>query len=218
MTAKIIDGRAIAQEIKQEVSIKIAKRLADGLPRLGLAVVLLGDDQASGIYVRNKRLACEAVGIHSQVYELPASTPQEKLLQLIDELNQDAAIHGILVQLPLPAHIDPGLVLDRISPTKDVDGFHPYNVGRLVQKRPCLRPCTPYGIITMLQRVGIQLKGLDAVIVGASNIVGRPMALELLLAGCTVTVSHRFTRDLKSHVQTAQLLISAIGKPGIIQS
>lgn len=182
----------------------------------GLAVILVGSDPASEIYVGSKRKACEEVGFISRSYDLPATTSEQALLELIDQLNEDQAIDGILVQLPLPEGIDNVKVLERIAPSKDVDGFHPYNVGRLCQRAPILRPCTPRGIITLLERNNVDTFGLNAVIVGASNIVGRPMALELLLAGCTTTVTHRFTKDLRSHIERADLLVVAVGKAHFI--
>lgn len=218
MTAKIIDGKAIAAEIRKTIAAKVQQRRAKNLRAPGLAVVLVGQDSASEIYVRNKRKACEEVGFISVAHDLPAETSQEKLLQLIEQLNNDANIDGILIQLPLPKHIDENAILERIHPDKDVDGFHPYNLGRLAQRRPLLRPCTPYGITKLLENIAIDLTGLNAVMVGASNIVGRPMALELLLAKCTITVCHRFTKNLAEHIKNADLLIVGIGKPGIIKS
>ncbi|MFD1801634.1 bifunctional methylenetetrahydrofolate dehydrogenase/methenyltetrahydrofolate cyclohydrolase FolD [Mixta tenebrionis] len=216
MAAKIIDGKTIAQQVRLEVAAKVKQRLADGKRAPGLAVVLVGEDPASQIYVGSKRRACEEVGFISRSYDLPASTSESELLALIDRLNNDTDIDGILVQLPLPAGIDNVKVLERIVPDKDVDGFHPYNVGRLCQRAPLLRPCTPRGIITLLERYQIDTYGLNAVVVGASNIVGRPMGLELLLAGCTTTVTHRFTKDLRHHIAHADLLVVAVGKPGFI--
>lgn len=216
MTAKRIEGKAIAAELKQKIKAATQMRLATGKRCPGLAVVLLGDDGASKIYVGNKIRSCEEVGFKSEAYNLPIDTSESALLALIDKLNQNDEIDGILVQLPLPAQIDTDKVIERIAPHKDVDGFHPYNIGRLVQRNPQLRPCTPKGVITMLQQSGLSLKGLEAVVVGASNIVGRPMALELLLAGCTTTVCHRMTKDLQSHVQRAELLVVAVGKVGFI--
>ncbi len=180
-------------------------------------MILVGSDPASQVYVSHKRKDCEEVGFVSRAFDLPASTKQDELLTLIDQLNNDAAIDGILVQLPLPEHLDASQLLERIRPDKDVDGFHPYNVGRLSQRMPLLRPCTPKGIMTLLETTDVDLHGLNAVIVGASNIVGRPMALELLLAGCTTTVTHRFTRDLESHVRNADLVVVAVGKPGLVK-
>jgi methylenetetrahydrofolate dehydrogenase (NADP+)/methenyltetrahydrofolate cyclohydrolase len=217
MTARIIDGKAIAAGLKAEIRTATDALAARGARRPGLAVVMVGDNPASAVYVRNKRKACEETGIVSVAHDLPHSTTQIELLQLIDRLNEDPAIDGILVQLPLPEHIQPAAVIERISPEKDVDGFHPYNVGRLAQRVPLIRPCTPYGIVRLIEAIGVSPKGLHCVIVGASNIVGRPMALELLLMGATVTVCHRFTRDLESHVRAADVLVAAVGKPGIIR-
>ncbi|EPL6454301.1 bifunctional methylenetetrahydrofolate dehydrogenase/methenyltetrahydrofolate cyclohydrolase FolD [Providencia rettgeri] len=216
MLAKIIDGKTIAQTIRQEVAQKVQLRLEQGKRAPGLAVILVGANPASQIYVGSKRRACEEVGFISRSYDLPDTTTEAELLKLIDDLNQDAEIDGILVQLPLPAGIDNVKVIERIHPDKDVDGFHPYNVGRLCQRAPRLRPCTPRGIVTLLERYNINTYGLNAVIIGASNIVGRPMSLELLLAGCTTTVTHRFTKDLEQHVRNADLLVVAVGKPNFI--
>lgn len=216
MLAKIIDGKTIAQTIRQEVAQKVQLRLEQGKRAPGLAVILVGANPASQIYVGSKRRACEEVGFISRSYDLPDTTTESELLKLIDDLNQDAEIDGILVQLPLPAGIDNVKVIERIHPDKDVDGFHPYNVGRLCQRAPRLRPCTPKGIVTLLERCGINTYGLNAVIIGASNIVGRPMSLELLLAGCTTTVTHRFTKNLEHHVRNADLLVVAVGKPNFI--
>ena len=216
MAAKIIDGKTIAQQVRSEMAVRVEQRLAEGKRAPGLAVILVGENPASQIYVGSKRRACEEVGIVSKSYDLPISTSEEQLLSLIDDLNADNTIDGILVQLPLPAGIDNVKVLERISPDKDVDGFHPYNVGRLCQRSPKLRPCTPRGIITMLERCEINTYGLNAVVVGASNIVGRPMGLELLLAGCTTTITHRFTKVLQKHVENADLVVVAVGKPGFI--
>ncbi|MDH0334506.1 bifunctional methylenetetrahydrofolate dehydrogenase/methenyltetrahydrofolate cyclohydrolase FolD [Metapseudomonas otitidis] len=217
MTAQLIDGKTIAARLRQQIAQRVAERRQQGLRIPGLAVILVGSDPASQVYVAHKRKDCEEVGFISQAHDLPASTRQDELLALIDRLNQDPAIDGILVQLPLPAHLDASLLLERISPDKDVDGFHPYNIGRLAQRIPLLRPCTPKGIMTLLESTGADLYGMDAVIVGASNIVGRPMALELLLAGCTVTVTHRFTKDLAGHVGRADLVVVAAGKPGLVK-
>ncbi|WP_301151811.1 bifunctional methylenetetrahydrofolate dehydrogenase/methenyltetrahydrofolate cyclohydrolase FolD [Metapseudomonas otitidis] len=217
MTAQLIDGKTIAAHLRQQIAQRVAERRQQGLRIPGLAVILVGSDPASQVYVAHKRKDCEEVGFISQAHDLPASTRQDELLALIDRLNQDPAIDGILVQLPLPAHLDASLLLERISPDKDVDGFHPYNIGRLAQRIPLLRPCTPKGIMTLLESTGADLYGMDAVVVGASNIVGRPMALELLLAGCTVTVTHRFTKDLAGHVGRADLVVVAAGKPGLVK-
>ncbi|KCV73616.1 methenyltetrahydrofolate cyclohydrolase [Vibrio parahaemolyticus VP49] len=216
MTAQNIDGTLISQTVRSEVAARVKARVAAGLRAPGLAVVLVGEDPASQVYVGSKRRACEEVGFVSKSFDLPASTSEEELLALIDELNNDNEIDGILVQLPLPAGIDTTHVLERIHPEKDVDGFHPYNVGRLAQRIPKLRSCTPKGIITLLDRYNIELRGKHAVVVGASNIVGRPMTLELLLAGCTTTTCHRFTKDLESYVRQADVVVVAVGKPNFI--
>nr|WP_321270673.1 bifunctional methylenetetrahydrofolate dehydrogenase/methenyltetrahydrofolate cyclohydrolase FolD [uncultured Tolumonas sp.] len=216
MSAKIIDGKAIALSVRQRVAARVAERKANGLRAPGLSVVLVGEDAASQVYVGSKRRACEEVGFISRSYDLPATTTQDELLALIDTLNADPAVDGILVQLPLPAHLDSTQVIERIVPDKDVDGFHPYNVGRLAQRIPALRPCTPKGMITLLESTGIELKGMHAVIVGASNIVGRPMTLELLLAGCTTTTCHRFTKGLEQFVRQADILAVAVGKSEFI--
>ncbi|MDY4478943.1 MAG: bifunctional methylenetetrahydrofolate dehydrogenase/methenyltetrahydrofolate cyclohydrolase FolD [[Pasteurella] aerogenes] len=216
MVAKVISGTELSKKIKQEVAQKIQQYVAQGYRPAGLAVILVGADPASQVYVQSKRKSCEEIGFYSKSYDLPESTSQQELLELIDKLNQDNAIDGILVQLPLPAHIDSTLVIEAIAPEKDVDGFHPYNVGRLCQRIPTLRACTPYGVMKLLETTGVDLYGQHAVIVGASNIVGRPMALELLLAGCTVTVTHRFTKDLQHHVRQADILVVAVGKPEFI--
>ncbi|WP_161865420.1 bifunctional methylenetetrahydrofolate dehydrogenase/methenyltetrahydrofolate cyclohydrolase FolD [Pseudomonas yangonensis] len=217
MTAQLIDGKAIAASLRQQIAQRVAERRQQGLRAPGLAVILVGTDPASQVYVSHKRKDCEEVGFLSRAYDLPAETSQADLLALIDELNEDPTIDGILVQLPLPEHLDSAPLLERIRPDKDVDGFHPYNIGRLAQRMPLLRPCTPKGIMTLLQSTGVDLYGLHAVVVGASNIVGRPMALELLLAGCTVTVTHRFTKDLESHVGQADIVVVAVGKPGLVR-
>jgi methylenetetrahydrofolate dehydrogenase (NADP+)/methenyltetrahydrofolate cyclohydrolase len=218
MSAQIIDGKAIAAQLRQDIKTRVEQRLANGQRAPGLAVVLVGSDSASQVYVGSKRRACEEVGFLSQSYDLPVETSEESLLKLIDDLNDNADIDGILVQLPLPEHIGTETVIERIHPDKDVDGFHPYNVGRLALRQPVLRPCTPRGIMTLLEKTGIEAKGLDAVVVGASNIVGRPMGLELLHAGCTVTTCHRFTKDLEAHVRRADLLIVAVGKIGVVNA
>ncbi len=216
MAAQIIDGKAIAASIRREVREASDRLAAQGKRRPGLAVVLVGDDPASHVYVRNKRAACEECGFVSVSHDLPHSATQTELLSLIERLNADDAIDGILVQVPLPDHIDERVIIEAIAPAKDVDGFHPYNVGRLALRNPLMRPCTPYGVIRLLDRCGINPKGMHSVVVGASNLVGRPMALELLLAGATVTVCHRFTRELRAHVESAELLIVAVGRPGLI--
>jgi len=216
MTAQIIDGKTIAAELKQKIKAATQMRLATGKRRPGLAVVLIGDNPASQVYVGSKRRSCEEVGFKSESFDLPETTTEQELLDLITQLNEDDEIDGILVQLPLPAHFNTDVIIEHIAPHKDVDGFHPYNIGRLAQRNPLLRPCTPKGVITMMQSVGIDLRGKEAVVVGASNIVGRPMGLELLLAGCTTTVCHRMTKDLESHVRRAEVLVVAVGKPGFI--
>ena len=217
MSAQIIDGKQIAAELRKTLKNRVNKRLGAGLRKPGLAVILVGSDPASEVYVRNKRKGCEEAGIESLAYDLPEDTTEQKLLDLIDALNTNDAVDGILVQLPLPSHIDTEIVIERIHPKKDVDGFHPYNVGRLASRMPVLRPCTPRGVMTLLENTGEPIKGQDAVIVGASNHVGRPMALELLLAGCTVTICHRFTKDLETQVGRADILVVAVGKPGIVK-
>ena len=217
MTAQLIDGKTIAATVRQQVAEKVAARREAGARVPGLAVVVVGDDPASQVYVNNKHRACEQAGILSFQHALPATTSQQALEALVDQLNSDNTVDGILVQLPLPKHLDAGPILERIRPDKDVDGFHPYNIGRLAQRMPALRPCTPKGIMTLLAQSDIALRGLDATVVGASNIVGRPMALELMLAGCTTTVCHRFTQNLKDHVNRADILVVAVGKPGIVK-
>lgn len=216
MTAQLIDGKAVAAQVKTDVKTIIDKKLSEGHRKPGLAVILVGEDPASTIYVRNKREACEQVGIQSTYHHLNSDISEQALLQLIEQLNQDSYIDGILLQLPLPKHIDAEKALEAISPYKDVDGFHAYNLGRLAQRRPLLRPCTPQGVMVLLDHIHQTYKGKHAVVVGASNIVGRPMALELLIAGSTVTICHRFTVDLPYFVKQADILVSAVGKPGFI--
>ena len=216
MTATIIDGKAIAGEIQREVAEKIRARVSRGMRPPGLATILVGEDSASRIYVRNKRRACDAVGIASFDHDLGANTSQAELLDLIDELNAADNVDGILVQLPLPEHVDETVVIEQINYTKDVDGFHPYTVGRLSQRIPVLRPCTPQGIMVLLERSGVKPLGQNVVIVGASNHVGRPLALEMLLAGATTTVCHRFTTNLEEHVRSADVLCVAVGKAKLI--
>jgi methylenetetrahydrofolate dehydrogenase (NADP+) / methenyltetrahydrofolate cyclohydrolase len=217
MTARIIDGKARAERLTAEVAAKVGERVAAGKPRPGLAVVLVGESPASQVYVRNKRRTTDAAGMISFSRDLPATASQEALLALIDRLNADPVVHGILVQLPLPKQIDPDAVTERIDPAKDVDGLHPYNIGRLVLKRPLLRPCTPYGVMTLLRDTREDLVGRHAVIIGQSNIVGRPMALELLMARCTVTVCHSATRDLPRVVHGADIVVAAVGKAKFVQ-
>ncbi|MCU7827873.1 MAG: bifunctional methylenetetrahydrofolate dehydrogenase/methenyltetrahydrofolate cyclohydrolase FolD [Candidatus Thiodiazotropha sp. (ex Myrtea sp. 'scaly one' KF741663)] len=212
MSANILDGKAIATDLRQQIKSSVDQRVATGQRRPGLAVVLVGENPASQVYVRNKRKSCDEVGFYSVSHDLPVSTTQDELLALIDQLNADDDIDGILVQLPLPDHIDEESVIERILPTKDVDGFHPYNVGRLALRMPVLRSCTPKGVMTLLERTGQKLEGLDAVIIGQSNIVGRPMALELLAARCTITVCHSRTKDLAEKARNADVLVVAIGR------
>ncbi|WP_438767440.1 bifunctional methylenetetrahydrofolate dehydrogenase/methenyltetrahydrofolate cyclohydrolase FolD [Kushneria sp. TE3] len=218
MSAQLIDGKATAQKVRERVTQQVTERRRDGKRVPGLAVVLVGDDAASEVYVRNKHRACEQAGILSFQHQLPKDTSQQALEALIDQLNRDTSVDGILLQLPLPGHLDARPLLERIHPHKDIDGFHPYNLGRLAQRMPTLRPCTPMGVMTLLDEHQLDVRGMTATIVGASNIVGRPMALELLLAGCTITVCHRFTRDLQKHVESAELLIVAVGNPDLVKS
>jgi methylenetetrahydrofolate dehydrogenase (NADP+)/methenyltetrahydrofolate cyclohydrolase len=217
VTAQLIDGKAIAADIRNEVRERVEARRARGLRVPGLAVILVGADPASEVYVRNKRKGCEDAGIVSFAHDLPAQASQADVLALIDRLNADPQVDGILVQLPLPAHIDAETVVERIRPDKDVDGFHPYNIGRLAIRMPLLRSCTPYGVMMLLKNAGETFYGREAVVVGASNHVGRPMGLELLLAGCTVTTCHRFTQDLAAHVGRADIVVVAAGKPGLVK-
>ncbi len=217
MTAKILDGKALAARIRTSLKEKVSARIDQGLNAPGLAVILVGQNPASEVYVRNKRNACKEVGFHSVSHNLLKETSEEALLSLIDELNDDSAVNGILVQLPLPSHIDEDKVTESILPEKDVDGFHPYNIGRLALKMPLLRPCTPKGVMTLLNETGIDLIGKEAVIVGSSNIVGRPAALELLMARCTVTVCHSKTVDLDAHLKRADIIVAAVGIPAFIR-
>jgi len=218
MKAQILDGKAIAAEIREQVKGRVDQRLAAGQRAPGLIVILVGENPASQVYVRNKQNACQQVGFLSQLMQLPSSTSQAELLGVIDELNARDDVDGILVQLPLPEQIDEETITERILPTKDVDGFHPYNIGRLVLRQPLLRPCTPRGIMTMLAYTGIDLVGQDAVIIGQSNIVGRPMFLELLMARCTVTVCHSKTRDLAAKVRAADIVVAAVGVPRFVKA
>ena len=217
MAAQLIDGKKISQQRIEAVAQAVKARQEKGLHTPCLAVVLVGDDPASTVYVRNKKLTCQKSGIESRSYELPSETTQDDLLKLVDELNGDSAVDGILVQLPLPTHIDSQAVLERIEPHKDVDGFHPYNVGRLVVKMPLMRPCTPKGVMTLLEAYGIDPKGKKAVIVGASNIVGRPQALELLLSRATVTICHSATQNLADEVAAADILVVGVGIPNFVK-
>jgi methylenetetrahydrofolate dehydrogenase (NADP+)/methenyltetrahydrofolate cyclohydrolase len=217
VAARILDGRKIAEGVLDNVRRRVKQRVAAGMAPPGLAVVLVGNDPASAVYVRNKRRACEQVGFVSIDHDLPADTPQDALYQLIDRLNADPAVHGILVQLPLPPQIDATRLIQRIDPAKDVDGFHAENVGRLALRQPGLRPCTPKGVMTLLAHTDRPVRGKRAVVVGVSNHVGRPMLLELLLAGCTVVGAHRFTEDLAGEVARADILVVAVGKPGLVR-
>jgi len=217
VTARLIDGRQVAADLQRDLKARIENRIAAGRRRPGLAVVMVGEDPASAIYVRNKRKACESAGIRSVAYDLPGDTTQDALDALIRGLNDDPAIDGILVQLPLPEQLDARRVIEAIAPAKDVDGFHPYNIGRLAQRIPLLRPCTPAGVMELLLRHDIPVRGRRAVVVGASNIVGRPMALELLLAGATTTVCHRFTADLAAELSDADIVVVAVGKPELVK-
>ena len=214
--ARVIDGKTVAAKVRQSAGVKAQEFTQRYGRRPGLAVVQVGDDHASAIYVRNKRKSCEETGIESFAHDLPASSSENELLALIHALNLDPRVDGILVQLPLPKGLDSNRVIDAIDPLKDVDGLHPSNTGLLAQKRPRLRPCTPYGVILLAQEYGIALRGLRATVVGASNIVGRPMALELLLAGATVTVCHTGTRDLRAEVERADVVVAAVGKAGFV--
>jgi methylenetetrahydrofolate dehydrogenase (NADP+) / methenyltetrahydrofolate cyclohydrolase len=217
MSARIIDGKARAERATEEIKAQIAARVAAGRSAPGLAVVLVGENPASQVYVRNKRRTTEAVGMKSYSYDLPETVSQHALLELIGHLNADPFIDGILVQLPLPKHIDADVVTESIDPAKDVDGLHPCNMGRLVLKRPALRPCTPQGCMILIRDTGVELVGKHAVIIGQSNIVGRPMALELLMARCTVTICHSATVDLPGIVARADILVAAMGKLAFVQ-
>jgi methylenetetrahydrofolate dehydrogenase (NADP+)/methenyltetrahydrofolate cyclohydrolase len=216
MTASLIDGKEIAKQLRNSVKEKVSLRISMGLRVPGLAVILVGCDPASQVYVSSKRKACEEVGFISRSYDLPITTSEQELLAIVSTLNNDDTIDGILVQLPLPEGLNANLIIEHINPLKDVDGFHPSNVGKLVLRQPGLRPCTPKGIITLIESTGIETKGLDALVIGASNIVGRPMSLELLLAGCTVTTTHRFTKDMEGKVRNADLIVVAVGKPQFV--
>ncbi len=217
MSAKILDGKAIAAELRDSIKQEVDVQVAAGKPRPGLAVIMVGEDPASQVYVRNKKIACEKAGFNDVSVVLPAETSQEEVLALIDKLNADETVHGIIVQLPVPKHISPEPIIERISPCKDVDGFHPYNVGRLATGNLQLAPCTPHGVMTMLEKTGIPIRGLNAVIVGASNIVGVPMALELLNARATITVCHSATKDLAHKVSEADLVVVGVGIPKMLK-
>lgn len=216
MSAQLLDGRAVAQSRRGVLETKISEGLAKGQPTPTLAVIIVGDDPASALYVQRKMEQCHAVGIRSLHHQLDANTSEADLLGLIGKLNDDPSVHGILVQLPLPDHINTHAIIHQIDPAKDVDGFHPSNMGALATGQPALRPCTPLGIIHLLEYYNIPLEGLDAVIIGTSNIVGRPMALELLLAGCTVTSCHRQTKHLEAKCHEADLLVVAAGQKDVI--
>ena len=217
MTAKLIDGKQISIKVRAEVKAQVSERIKLGKRPPGLAVILISDDAASQVYVGHKRKACKEIGITSKSYDLPEETTQHELLTIIDQLNSDKMIDGILVQLPLPAHIDASLVIEHIHPDKDVDGFHPLNIGKLALRIPGMRPCTPYGVMHLLDSIGEVYKGRHAVIVGASNIVGRPMMMELLLAGATVTICHRFTKNTPELVAQADIVVVAVGKAGLVK-
>ena len=217
MSARILDGKRIARELLEQLRLRVAERVGRGLPAPGLAVVLVGSDAASAVYVRNKRKACHQVGFRSFDHDLPAEITQAELFALIDRLNADPQVHGILVQSPLPEHIDEDALVDRIDPDKDVDGFQAVNVGRLALRRFGLRPCTPRGVMTLLGHTDRPVRGQHAVVVGVSNHVGRPLVLELMIAGCTTTSCHRFTRELESFVRQADIVIVAVGKPGLVR-
>jgi len=217
MSAKILDGKAIAAELRESIKQEVDKQVAAGNHRPGLAVIMVGEDPASQVYVRNKKIACEKAGFKDVSQVLPAETSQADVLALIDELNADASVHGIIVQLPVPDQIDAEAIIERIHPCKDVDGFHPYNVGRLATRMPQLAPCTPHGVMTMLAKTGIPLRGLNAVVVGASNIVGVPMMLELLNERATVTVCHSATKDLAQKVSEADLVVVGVGIPNMVK-
>ncbi|HKI59470.1 MAG TPA: bifunctional methylenetetrahydrofolate dehydrogenase/methenyltetrahydrofolate cyclohydrolase FolD [Mariprofundaceae bacterium] len=216
-TAKILDGKALSERMRKSMHSDVAAMAEKHGRAPGLAVILIGEDPASHVYVKNKELACKKAGIVSFAHRLPAETTQQHILGLIGELNHDPRVDGILVQLPAPAHIDSEAIITAIDPGKDVDGFHPQNIGALTARIPNLRPCTPYGCMKLLEETGINLRGQECLVVGASNMVGRPMALELLLAGATVTVTHRFSHGLKEHVERADIVVAAAGKQGLIQ-
>lgn len=218
MTASIIDGKALASQRRAQLKQRVLHHIEQGHGAPSLAVVLIGDDPASAIYVANKRKACDEVGFHSHSYDLPAETTEAQLLDLIDKLNDSDDVDGILIQLPLPLHIHEGHIIERIRPEKDVDGFHPYNLGRLAQRNPLLRPCTPLGIMHLLHHYQLPVKGQHALVIGASNIVGRPMSLELLLAGATVTVCHRFSKKVDQLVHMADIIVVATGKQDVIHA
>ena len=217
MSAKIIDGKSVAENLLQDLKKEIGVRSKEGIRNPSLAVILVGSDPASSIYVKNKRLACEKIGVKSIAYDLPNETSEKELIRLIETLNNDANIDGILVQSPLPAHINNDVIFETISPHKDVDGFHPKNIGLLAIRQPQLRSCTPYGVMKLIEATRLSTRGLDAIVVGASNHVGRPMGLELLLAGCTVTICHRYTQHLQQKIELADIVVAAVGIPDMIK-
>jgi methylenetetrahydrofolate dehydrogenase (NADP+)/methenyltetrahydrofolate cyclohydrolase len=217
MSARLIDGKAIAASVREEIRREVEALKAAGRRVPGLGVILVGTDPASSIYVRHKREACVAAGMHSVVREMPATSTQDEVLAAVEAMNRDDAIDGILVQQPTPKQVSGKAVIDAIAVAKDVDGFNPFNLGLLAQRTPHLRPCTPYGVIRMLEHVGIDPKGMDAVVLGQSNIVGRPMALELLIKSATVTICHSQTKDLIGHVRRADLVVAGIGKPEFVK-
>ncbi len=217
MSATIIDGKAVAESLLSSLKQEIDTRSKEGIRNPSLAVILVGSDPASSIYVRNKRLACEKIGVKSIAYDLPNETSEKELIALIEILNNDINIDGILVQAPLPAHIHNDVIFETISPHKDVDGFHPKNIGLLAIRQPQLRSCTPFGVMKLIEATKLPTRGLDAIVVGASNHVGRPMALELLLAGCTVTLCHRYTQHLQQKIELADIVVAAVGRPGMIK-
>ena len=217
MSARLLDGKRIADELLERLAVRVQARVRAGKPRPGLAVILVGSEAASAVYVRNKRRACERVGFSSLAFDLAEDTPEAELAALIDRLNADPAVHGILVQLPLPKHVDANALINRIDPHKDVDGFQAENVGRLVLRQRGLRPCTSKGVMTLLAHTDRPVRGKQAVVVGVSNHGGRPLVRELLLAGCTTTVCHRFTEDLAGFVAAADILVVAVGRPGLVR-
>jgi methylenetetrahydrofolate dehydrogenase (NADP+)/methenyltetrahydrofolate cyclohydrolase len=216
MAARILDGNAIARDLRASLRLEVERRVAAGLRPPGLAVILVGNDPASEVYVAAKRKDCEQVGFHSIVQHLSANVAQSDLEDSVLALNEDSTIDGVLVQSPLPVHIDEDRIIDLIDPRKDVDGFHPYNIGRLAVRRPAMRSCTPKGVMQLIEHTGIDPKRLNATVIGASNHLGRPMGLELLLAGATVTMAHKFTRDTGAMARTADILVSAVGKRGLV--
>lgn len=216
MPASLIDGKVVASIRREKLKKQVQNHTQQGHRAPSLAVILIGNDPASTVYVANKRKACVEVGITSYSYDLPEETTQEALLQFIDELNDSNLIDGILIQLPLPKHINETIIIEHIKPEKDVDGFHPYNLGRLAQGNPLLRPCTPFGIMALLKYYQLEVQGKHALVIGASNIVGRPMSLELLLAGATVTIAHKYTQKLEKLVKIADFVIIATGKKDIV--